>query len=38
MTAPLVSLHVAPYTESLAASMVGAFEWLFPGMTVAVDS
>lgn len=34
----LVTLHVAPDTEGLAASVVGALERLLAGMRVAVDA
>lgn len=38
VAAPLMSFHVAPHTESLAAAMVRTFERLFARMAVAVDS
>lgn len=36
MTSALMSLHVTSHTEGLPATVMGAFEWLFTGMAVAV--
>lgn len=33
----VVTLHVAPHRERLAASRLWTFEWLFAGVTVDVD-
>jgi len=38
MATSFVALHVAPYAESLAASVVRAFEGFLAGMTVTVYS
>lgn len=37
VTAPLMPLHVAPYTEGLAAASMGALERFLPRVGVAVD-
>jgi hypothetical protein len=38
VTSSLVSLHVTSHAECLAASLVGAFEGLFAGVTMAVNA
>lgn len=38
VAAPLMTLHVTPYAESLAASCVGATEGLLAGVAVGVDA
>lgn len=36
MTSALMPLHVTSDTEGLPTTVMGAFEWFFTGMTVAV--
>lgn len=37
MTSPLMSLHITPHTERLAATLMRTLEWLLSGMGMAVD-
>ena len=36
VAAPLMSLHVAPYTEGLTTPTMWTFEWLLPCMRMAM--